>query len=161
MKALLRQCIFILPLSLVLLTSGCSDDSVIGTGKSVDEVQSQISDPEVEKLVAEADSFAFLMDTGRVLRNATERDRNQVRGIIERVKASSILLDFDANDRSALMSLKMAFKFFENIVINERDQPRLKEVLDIALRLMVKYAGIQGVAIDDLQWEIFLLSLFR
>lgn len=148
-------------LKFLLLTSvlfggvSCTDDGVIGTGKTVDEVQTQIADQDILNLVSEADTFAFLMDTGRVLRSASERDKLQVRGTIERVKASSILLDFNPNDRSALMSLKSAFKFFDKIIITERDQPRLKEVLDKARALMVKYAAIQRVSLDDLQWEIF------
>lgn len=155
MKTLLKTLFIMLPLALPAFLTGCSDDSVIGTGKSVDEVQSQIGDDDIKQLVAEADGFAFLIDTGRVLRTASERDRLQVRGTIERVKASSILLDFNPNDRAALMSLKTAFKFFEKIVISERDEPRLQQVLDRARGLLVKYAAIQGVAIDDLQWEIF------
>ena len=147
MKTLLKTIL----LTSALLFVGCTDDGVIGTGKSVDEVQSQIGDSDIQNLVTEADTFAFLMDTGRVLRSASERDKLQVRGTIERVKASSILLDFDPNDRSALMSLKTAFKFFDKIIITERDQPRLKVVLNQARSLLVKYAAIQGVSLEDLQ----------
>ncbi|MCF8058996.1 MAG: hypothetical protein K9K67_06855 [Bacteriovoracaceae bacterium] len=128
---------------------------LFGCGETKDEVKPSIGDALVESLVLEADELAFQMDTGRFLRNASIRDRGQVRGTIERVKVSSVLLDANPYDRSALMSLKTAFKFFQNIVITERDQPRIDRVLNIASTLMVKYAAIQGVALDDLQWEIF------
>ena len=134
-------------ISLSLLLAGCGDNQ--------DEVKPSIGDPLIESLVQEADELAFQMDTGRILRNASLRDRGQVRGTIERVKVSSVLLDADPFNRSALMSLKTAFKFFQNIVITERDQPRIDKVLNSARSLMVKYAAIQGVPLDDLQWEIF------
>lgn len=150
MKILLNSFLFIS----TLLFWSCSDDGVIGTGNS-EEVQSQIEDAEIQELVSEADRFAFLMDTNRVLRGASARDRAQVRAIIERVKVAGILLDIDPYDRSALRSLKTAFEYFDKIVISERDQPRVKVVLNGARALLVKYAGIQGVNIENLQWEIF------
>ncbi|CAM9808029.1 unnamed protein product [Chrysoparadoxa australica] len=128
---------------------------LVGCGNTEDTTVGQIADPQVQSLVQEADELAFLMDTGRILRSASQRDKDQVRGTLERIKAASVLLDANPQNRSALSSLKTAFSFYDKIIITERDQPRVQGVFDRARNLMVKYAEIQGVKLDDLQWTLF------
>lgn len=127
----------------------------VSCGEPKEVVKSQVTDPQIQSLVQDADEMAFLIDTNRILRSASTRDRMQIRGTIERVKTAAVLLDENPNNLTALMSLKTAFKFFENIVITERDQPRLDQVLDKARKLMATYANIQNVNVDDVRWALF------
>lgn len=130
-------------LALALFLTGCNDseDVVVAT-------------PETE-LITKADETRLLISTGRLLRSTSERDRLQTIGAIDRIKTGVALLQKNPNDRSALISLKTAYKFLDKIFITERDQPRLDEVFAPGRSLMVKYANIQGVNLDDLKWSIF------
>jgi len=133
-------------LSLLLATS---------CGQPEDVLLSQIKDPDVQALVDDSDEMKLLISTNRILRSSSERDRGQIAGTIERAKASAVLLDSQPNNRSALLSLKSALKFFDTIIISERDEPRLNTVLNKARKVMAKFAFAQNIDVSDASWSIF------
>lgn len=124
-------------------------------GDTEDVVVSGVSDPQVAELVQESDELTFLITTQRILRSAAQRDREQIEGTLSRIKTASMLLDANPQDRSALMSLRAGVEFYSNIIVSERDQPRINKVFDKGRSLLVKYANLQGVPLEDLQWRLF------
>jgi hypothetical protein len=127
-----------------LFATGCSETT-----------DNKISDTEEAELIKTADETMFLINSGRLLRSTTTRDRLQTVGAIDRIKTSVALLAGNPQDRTALISLKSAYKFINKVFITERDQPRVNEVLMKGRSLMAKYAEIQGVPLDGLQWSLF------
>ena len=127
-----------------LFTTGCRDTS--------DE---KINDTAEAELISTADETTFLINSGRLLRSTTQRDRLQAIGAIDRIKTSVALLAGNPMNRTALVSLKTAYQFINNIFITERDQPRMNEVLMRGRTLMAKYAEIQGIDLEGLQWSLF------
>ncbi len=131
-------------LLLTLIMTGCSSET--------DKVE---NDTPEARLINSADQTNFLINSGRLLRRTSQRDRLQTIGAIDRIKTSIALLAGDPNNRPALISLKSAYKFINTIFITERDQPQVNEVFDAGRSLMAKYAGIQGVNLDGLMWSLF------
>lgn len=132
-------------LGLLSFTS-CSDGDEV--------VQSQM-DSGAQELVAEANKLTFLLESGRILRSSSQRDFLQVQSMVEAVKVSAILLGENPFNRSALLRLKGVVEFYDKVFISERDKPRINEVFDRAYSLMVRFANVQGINVEDVRWTLF------
>lgn len=137
---------FLLIFSVLLITS-CSEKT--------QEVQPEIGDPEILELITEAEALKFEMNSGRIFRTTSLRDRERIRATIDRIYTAGAILDQEPHNKSALISLKSTVQFYESLFITERDQPRVEILIKKGRNLLVKYAAIQGVDLAELQWEIY------
>ncbi len=145
-RLMMKTKILMLILPFLIFTS-CSDDEVVNVKEPM-SIEGQTLEDEVNKV-------NFLLDSGRLLRNSNEWDFERTRSMIQRIYAANIRLYENPFDRSALISLKDSIKFYDDVFISERDKPRFDVLFNNAYSLLVRYANIQGVNIEDVQWTLF------
>ncbi len=134
----------ILLLATLLLNCGGSDKQVSG-----------YKDPKVEELIADATDLDYLIGSQQILRNSSDRDKQQLQSALNAIKVNLAILDEKPGDSAALQRLNTAIEEYETLIITERDQERIRPIFDEAVRLLAKFAKVQKTDLPNIRWSVF------
>jgi hypothetical protein len=124
-------------------------------GDSTEVKVSEYNDPRVETLIEEATDIDYLIASEQILRNSSQRDKDNLKSSLHNIRVNLAILDENPNDANALQRLNSALDSYQGLIITERDQERIRPIFDLAAKLLAKYAKAQNTDLENIRWSVF------